>query len=997
MIRLLLSVLGPLQATLDGQPVTGFESNKVRAMLAFLAVEAHRPHSRDALIGLLWPEQPNQVARNNLRQALANLRQAIGDRIKSPSPGGTVELPFLHVTHETIQFNLDSDYRLDVTVFTDLLTATEQHPHRHLATCKSCIQRLQQAIDLYRGDFLERFFVGDSPAFEEWILIKREELRRRALDTLYRLADYHERRGMYDQVLHYSTRQLELDPWREEAHRQVMRALAFSGQRSAALAQYETCRRVLAEELNAEPAKETTALYAEIKNGGDSLKSGSQPQAPALPIPTTPFIGRDVELVEIARLLENPACHLITIIGPGGIGKTRLALAAAAEQAETFAQGVAFVPLVAVSSSEFLAAAILTALGVSLQGQPSPLEQLLAYLREREMLLVLDNFEQLLDGLDVLTRLLQHAPQLTLLVTSRERLALQAEWLFDLEGLSYPIGELTDANSAYGAIELFVQRARQVQRQFTLTEDNTRAVARICQLVEGLPLAIELAAAAVRERSCVKIAREIESGLRVLTTSMRDIPERHRSLWAVFEHSWQLLSQEEQAILRRLSVFRGRFDGDAAAHAAGATSLQLSALVDKSLLRMEPAGRYDLHELVRQYAGEKLLEAGEVDPTRDLHLDYFLVLAERAEPQLYAAQQQTWLDRLAADHDNLREALGWALANRQVQVAARLGGVLARFWGLRGYLSEGRQWLVKVMALFCNGSPEAAIRARVLRGAGMLAWRQSDFDQAGWLMEESLALSREIGDAATISRDLQSLATVEITRGNYARGMALLEECLAGDRASGDKEGVAYDLGSLADLAFHLGHYTRAQDLYAESLALHRERNDKNSIAICLNNLGEVARFVGDYLQSATLTEEAMLLFRELRAKQGLAVSLANLGELRLWSGDDESARVMCREALALQRELGAVGDIAIILPSFAAFALKAAEPQRASRLYAAAEVLRQATRALISAAQSKVYAENIATARAQLGEAAFSKAWAEGRAMTVEQTIAYALATPEE
>jgi predicted ATPase/DNA-binding SARP family transcriptional activator len=997
MIRLLLSVLGPLQATLDGQPVTGFESNKVRAMLAFLAVEAHRPHSRDALIGLLWPEQPNQVARNNLRQALANLRQAIGDRIKSPSPGGTVELPFLHVTHETIQFNLDSDYRLDVTVFTDLLTATEQHPHRHLATCKSCIQRLQQAIDLYRGDFLERFFVGDSPAFEEWILIKREELRRRALDTLYRLADYHERRGMYDQVLHYSTRQLELDPWREEAHRQVMRALAFSGQRSAALAQYETCRRVLAEELNAEPAKETTALYAEIKNGGDSLKSGSQPQAPALPIPTTPFIGRDVELVEIARLLENPACHLITIIGPGGIGKTRLALAAAAEQAETFAQGVAFVPLVAVSSSEFLAAAILTALGVSLQGQPSPLEQLLAYLREREMLLVLDNFEQLLDGLDVLTRLLQHAPQLTLLVTSRERLALQAEWLFDLEGLSYPIGELTDANSAYGAIELFVQRARQVQRQFTLTEDNTRAVARICQLVEGLPLAIELAAAAVRERSCVKIAREIESGLRVLTTSMRDIPERHRSLWAVFEHSWQLLSQEEQAILRRLSVFRGRFDGDAAAHAAGATSLQLSALVDKSLLRMEPAGRYDLHELVRQYAGEKLLEAGEVDPTRDLHLDYFLVLAERAEPQLYAAQQQTWLDRLAADHDNLREALGWALANRQVQVAARLGGVLARFWGLRGYLSEGRQWLVKVMALFCNGSPEAAIRARVLRGAGMLAWRQSDFDQAGWLMEESLALSREIGDAATISRDLQSLATVEITRGNYARGMALLEECLAGDRASGDKEGVAYDLGSLADLAFHLGHYTRAQDLYAESLALHRERNDKNSIAICLNNLGEVARFVGDYLQSVTLTEEAMLLFRELGAKQGLAVSLANLGELRLWSGDDESARVMCREALALQRELGAVGDIAIILPSFAAFALKAAEPQRASRLYAAAEVLRQATRALISAAQSKVYAENIATARAQLGEAAFSKAWAEGRAMTVERTIAYALTTPEE
>ena len=593
----------------------------------------------------------------------------------------------------------------------------------------------------------------------------------------------------------------------------------------------------------------------------------------------------------------------------------------------------------------------------------------------------------------MLKALLQHAPQLTLLVTSRERLALQAEWLFDLHGLSYPTGELGTSGPVYGAIELFVQRASQVQRQFSLTADNARAVVRICQLAEGLPLAIELAAAAVRERSCGRIAREIETSRQSLATTLRDVPERHRSMWATFEHSWRLLSSPEQRVFRRLSVFRGGFDGDAAAYVAGATSLQLSALADKSLLHRDPAGCYDLHELVRQCAGEKLLEAGEVEPTRDLHLDYFLVLAERAESQLYAAQQQTWLDLLAADHDNLHEALGWALANRKVQLAARLGGALSRFWGLRGYLSEGRQWLAKVMALFSGGSPEAAIWARVLRGAGMLAWRQSEVEQAGMLMEESLALSREIGDAAAISRDLQSLATVEIARGNHARGVALLEECLAGDRASGDKEGVAYDLGSLADLAFYLGQYTRAQGLYEEALALHRERDDKNSIAICLNNLGEVARFVGDYQQSATLTEEAMLLFRELEVKQGLAVSLANLGELRLWSGDDESARVMCREALVLQRELGAVGDVAIILPSFAALALNAAEPQRATRLYAAAKALRQSTGAIISAAQSRVYAENIAAARAQLGETAFSQAWAEGEAMTLEQTIAYALA----
>ena len=338
MTHLSLSVLGMLQVSLDGQPVVGFESNKTRALLAYLAVEAERPHSRDELAGLLWPEQPEQAARNNLRQTLANLRHAISDQ--------TVDPAFLLITRETVQFNSGSDTWLDAAEFGDLLDACDVHIHRRSETCKSCAQRLQQAGDLYRGDFLDGFFLNDSTAFEEWALVKRENLRRKALHALYQLADYHERLGNYERALNYALQQLVLDPWREEAHRQAMRVLAYSGQRSAALAQYVTCRRVLTEELNAEPSQETMALYEQIKAGDPCTrrKEGAE-QHSDLPAPATPFIGRDKELTEIARLLENPACRLVTLTGPGGIGKTRLALQIATELAAEFDGGVHFVSL----------------------------------------------------------------------------------------------------------------------------------------------------------------------------------------------------------------------------------------------------------------------------------------------------------------------------------------------------------------------------------------------------------------------------------------------------------------------------------------------------------------------------------------------------------------------------------------------------------------------------------------------------------------------------
>ncbi len=945
MPHLTLSLLGPLQVSLDGQAVGSFAYNKARALLAYLAVESDQLHQRDAIVGLLWPDMPDAAARTNLRQVLTSLRDTIGV--------GDPAAPFLLTTRDTLQFNPASDYTLDVTRFIDLLDACAKHRHRHIARCLACATRLEEAVALYHGDFLAQLSSIDSAPFEEWLVVKREALHQRAAEALAQLARHHEQWGDTVRARQLLTRLIELEPWDEAAYGQLMRSLARAGQRSAALAQYETCRRILAEQFGVEPSPVTQKLIEQIR-AGLPIEDTSPPRSTELPIVTTKLIGRDVELAELSDLLSDPAQRLLTIVGPGGIGKTRLALAALTATAPIFADGAVFVPLAALSSADLLPATILSALGLTLEQQVSPEQQLIDHLRSRELLLVLDNFEHLLANVELIKRIVQQAPQITLLITSRERLALQAERVFELEGLDYPALEVTADIERYQAVQLFVERAQRLQRKFQLAPDNAAAVARICRLVEGLPLAIELAASTINVQSCAAIADGIANDLRALATRFHDVSERHRSMWAAFEHSWRLLTADEQQVFSRLSVFRGGFQLEAAQQISNASPTMLAALIDKSLVQRETTGRYDLHDLLRQYGQGKLSEAGNLKQAHERHLTWFLQLATTAEPQLMGKEQARWLEQLEAENDNLRTALQWSLEQGLFDQAAQLSSALWRFWWTRGYLSEGRQWYSRIYAH--RDALSAEMSAKLFNQAGVLAVQQGDFAEAQRLFEANLALNRE--------------------RGNLS--------------------GIANVLNNLGALTIEQAHYDQARIFLEESLPLRRQLGNKAHIAATLNNLGTVAQYQADLTSAQQYFDESLALYRELEDTRSIAGVLNNLGGIALFERDLPQAQAFYRESLTLRHAVGDKAGIAECLEGLAAVAVRQAQPRRSAQLYGAAATLRENVGSPLPPTDEATNEPYTKESQAQLGIAVWAEAFSAGHALTLEQVITYALETTD-
>lgn len=944
MARLSINLLGLFQIALNGVPVS-FATDKARALLAYLVVESNTLHRREALAGLLWPDQPEAKARQNLRQALLQVRQAIGD---------CEQTPFLLIGREGVQFDAASDYELDVATFTALVETNQRHAHRRRASCRPCLQRMEQMAELYRSDFLARFFLSDSNAFEEWALLKREWLRRHAVDALACLADYYERRGELERARHYAWRQVELEPWREEAQRQLIRLLALSGQRSAALAQYEACRHILTQELGVEPMAETAALVEAIKR----QEIQAQPPDERLPLSPTRFVGRESELSELAEWLAAPNCRLITLVGAGGIGKSRLALQVLEEHRGLFAHGVAFVPLDAVTSAEFLAYAIARALGFSLHS-PSPDEQLLNYLREKEMLLALDNFEHLLQDNVVehslIGPILSRAPGVMLLITSRERLGLREEQVYHLEGLPYPETDVANrAAEHYDAVALFAQCAQRANRHFTLEAGALPAVLRICRLVEGIPLGLELAAAWVDTRACSDIATEIAASSDILTTTLRNVDPRHRSLRASFEHSWKLLTDSERACLARLAVFQGGLDRAAAEQVAAASPDLLAALIRKSLLRADVAGRYTLHPLLRQYIAEKLEATGQAASVYTAHARYYAAFLEQREARLKGALQKQALVEITLESDNVRQAWQWAVAQgyaRQVEQALES---LYHFCDIRCWFQAGVALFESAIDRWSSDPQEQTLLGKLLARQGALYNHQGLYQQAAGVLERSLevferlempyeqvfclvnlanavrrygqndraeqlarqalALSKQMGDCRGMAQSLHLLGLVRYGSGDLERTEALLKESLALARQLGDQRLIMAPLNALADAACHRGDYVKAQQMFEECLALSRDLDDQFNVAIHLNNLGTVYHLLEQYPQARAFYQASLDICRQIGDQNGQAIALSNLGEIACALGDYQQAEQYYRQGLAIGRAIQEAGTIMICL-----------------------------------------------------------------------------------
>jgi len=747
----------------------------------------------------------------------------------------------------------------------------------------------------------------------------------------------------------------------------------------------DTVERLIAA-LGLDSAEQAALQAARRTDGGVS-----RPPNSGLPAPLTSFVGRETELDAVARSLAKG--RLVTLIGAGGIGKTRLAIEAAQQHGATFAQRVHLVSLAGVGSAGHLASAIAAALGFRFHG-PTPADaQLINYLRDKHLLLVLDNFEHLLDGAGLLTEILSLAPRVWIMVTSRERLNLQEEWALSIEGLPFPKRHGTEPIEQYASVQLFVQRARQVQVDFSLA-DHALAVTEVCRLVEGLPLALELAATWLRVMPCEQIAVQLERSVDFLTTSMRNVPDRHRSLRAVFDRSWRLLSDVDQRAVASLSVFRGGFDMDAAEQVGGASLGLLASLVDKSLVRPTPAGRYDLHELVRQYLSRKLLECGDASAVTTRHFDFYSRLADRAEAQLYGPDQEAWFDRLEVDYDNFAAALAWSISDRHAEAGLRLAAALGAFWEHRGHHHDGDDWFRKLLAI--ESAPPASVRAQALWRAGVFADYVGEPDKARTLCEAGLTLARSAGDRWNIAWSLAALGFFWRTTPDLGHEVALLKEALALFRALEDGWGMSHALRRLGWLASMQGDYERAAMLFQEALSRARHVDNKHAIAWSLLLLANVIWLHSkDTERTLPLLQESLALVDETRDWHNLEYGLVMRGQVAAARGDYDQAQSDYDAIAALVDQNGGIDykNLDLIVPvvlGYAQLAMARRKPEHAARLFGAAHMV-LSKRGVILIDRVGID-HDIAEAREQLGESAFAAAFRAGQGMGMEQAIAYAL-----
>ncbi len=718
----------------------------------------------------------------------------------------------------------------------------------------------------------------------------------------------------------------------------------------------------------------------------------------SLPAPLTPLVGREEELGALVSLLTSGESRLITVTGPGGVGKTRLALRAGAELSDVFAGGVLFVDLSPLREPELVPPTIGQALGLRQVAEQSALEQITDALAGRDMLLILDNMEQVVDAAADLAALLALLPTLTVLVTSREVLRLSAEREFPLAPLRLPPEGRRPALADLArnaAVALFISRSQAVNPTFALTEENMTTVAQIVRRLDGLPLAIELAAARSKVLSPPALLARLDHRLHLLTGGARDQPSRLRTLRDAVAWSYDLLPQSEQMLFRRLAVFAGGFTLDAAETVAGretpAVLDGIASLVDKSLIRRLDSGddaevRLGMLETVLAYARECLAASGDEPDARKRHAEWACALVETAEPHLVGPDQDQWLDRLDAERDNLRAALGWACESGEAELAQRLAGGLWRFWVTRGYLIEGDAWTTRAFSLLRPVSP--LVHAKALHHLGNLALDLGDYDRAEQAYQAGLTIRRASGTAAEVATSLNGLGLVAFYQSDYPRARHLHEESLALRRQAGDQQGLGNSLTNLGNVANAEGDYAQAVSLHEEALAIRRAMGDTGAVAYSLFNLGDVARHRGDLQEARRLFTESLALFREVGGKLGVGYALDNLARVAYRQGEHVQAARLLGEALALRQELGDKRGLVECLEALAPVAAAPGQPETGARLFGAVDRVRHEIQAPLPPAESDAHAHEVESLRRRLGATAFDAAWESGRSWSLHDAV---------
>jgi predicted ATPase/DNA-binding SARP family transcriptional activator len=920
-------ILGPLQVRAHGEllPLGGA---KRRALLALLLVRANETVSTDWLIDELWDERPPETAANTLQAHVSQLRRVLHGGI------GDREPPILVTQAPGYVLRVSPD-ALDANRFERLLDdADAAHARGGLEEASALFT---EALALWRGQPLAD--VADLGSAQPEIA-RLEALRRRALEDRI---DCELELGRHAEVLAEIEALVALHPLSERLRRQLMLALYRAGRQADALQAYQSARLALTEELGLEPGAELRDLHQAILRHDASVAAPRAVGDIEAPLPSflTAFVGREQELDEVTALVRR-GVRLVTITGLGGMGKTRLAVEAARSLADDFGDGVAYVPLAAIADPALVGATIAQALGES--GVASE-EVLSARLRSRHLLLLLDNFEQVVDAAPLVSSLLQEAPRLVVLVTSRAALHLSGEH-------EYPVPSLPAAE----AVALFEDRARGVNPHFTLAEAGSAAVEELCARLEGLPLAIELAAARTRLLTPSAMLGRLASRLDLLAEGPRDAPERHRALRTTLDWSYELLTPPQQRLFARLGVFVGGCSLEAAeavcASNGRSTLEDLSAVVDESLAHLEsaPQPRVTMLETVREYALERLDVLGETSETRTRHRDYFVAFAENAHAAAGGPEQSDWFARLELEHDNLRAALSFVRDRGEAEVELRLCVSLWRFWQIHGHLDEGRRALDAALTSNPDGDPVQ--RARVLNGAGVLAGEQGDFEAAAEFFESSLQVARQLG---------------EHTR-------------------------IASALANLGNLALFAGDLARARSLYEESIEESVLGGASETELIARENLGLVALDEGDLERAVTLLEESAALAEREQDDRTRASSTRALAAALLESGEHGRARELLAESLTLTRGLGEPHGIASCFDTFAGLAATEGDPEEAAVLFGAADIVRSSIGALRPPDQQPLYEQWLARTLSQLDTTVYATRYEDGRRLELDEACERAL-----